>query len=79
MAEHEAEYHRGDMDISEQSRTYEVFGEMTKWGSLVTGAAVLFLTLWFCTPVGFIGGAIAAIVLTALGIVFLRKGPGEGH
>ncbi|MCK5908923.1 MAG: aa3-type cytochrome c oxidase subunit IV, partial [Caulobacter sp.] len=28
------DYHRGEMDISEQAATYAAFGKMTKWGSL---------------------------------------------
>ena len=79
MAEHEAEYHRGDMDVSEQTRTYEVFGELSKWSSLVIGVLVLTLTIWFCTDLGFLGGLIPGIVLFALGVIFLRRGPSESH
>ena len=79
MAEHKGEYHRGEMDISEQASTYAAFGEMSKWGSLATAVGVLMLTLWFCTPAGFFGGLIPGVVLLVLGIVFLRSGPAEGH
>ena len=82
MAEHDHddhEYHRGAMDVTEQARTYEVFGELSKWGSLLTAVAVLVLTLWFCTSVGFVGGAIPGVLLLVAGIVLLRKGPSESH
>jgi hypothetical protein len=82
MAEHDHgdhEYHRGEMDIREQAHTYEMFGELSKWGSLLTAVAVLVLTLWFCTNVGFFGGAIPGVVLLVAGIFFLRKGPSESH
>lgn len=82
MAEHDHddhEYHHGDMDVTEQTRTYEVFGALSKWGSLLTGVAVLVLTLWFCANAGFFGGLIPGAVLMAVGIVFLRKGPSESH
>lgn len=79
MASHEGDYHRGEMDISEQKNTYAAFGEMSKWGSLVTAVGVLMLTLWFCTPAGFFGGLIPGVVLMVLGIVFLRSGPSHGH
>ena len=79
MAEHEAEYHRGEMSISEQARTYEAFGEFSKWGSLIVAVLVLFPTLWFCTDFGFLGAAIVNVVMVAIGILVLRKGPGESH
>jgi hypothetical protein len=79
MAEHEAEYHHGDMDVSEQVRTYEVFGELTKWSCLLIGVAIVFLTMWFCTPIGFLGGAITGVVLFAIGAFVLRRGPSESH
>ena len=79
MAEHDHDYHRGSMDVSEQARTYEVFGALCKWGSLATAVLVLMLTIWFCTNLGFAPGAIAGGLLTVLGVVFLRKGPDESH
>lgn len=69
------DYHRGEMDIHEQAATYAAFGKMTKWGSLTAAVLLLFLTLVFCTPAGFIGSAIAAVVLLALGIVLLQEKP----
>lgn len=74
-----SEYHRGDMDISEQVATFHLFNGLTKWGSLVLAALLLLLVLWFCTPAGFMAGAISAVVLTALGIVFLREKPAADH
>ena len=73
------EYHRGEMDIHEQSATFEAFGKMTKWGSLAVAVLLLTITLWFCTPAGFIGGVIPGIVLAVLGVVFLREKPASAH
>lgn len=73
------DYHRGEMDIHEQSATFEAFGKMTKWGSLAIAVLLLTITLWFCTPAGFIGGVIPGIVLAALGVVFLREKPASAH
>jgi hypothetical protein len=73
------DYHRGEMDIHEQAATYEAFGKMTKWGSLAIAVLLLFITLLFCTPAGFIGSAIAAVVLLALGIVALKEKPVPAH
>jgi len=68
---------RGEMDIAEQVSTFELFNTLTKWGSLVIGSLILFLALWFCTGAGFMGAAIAAIVVIALGTLLLRD-KGEG-
>ncbi len=74
MANQASDYHRGEMDISEQAKTYDFVMSLTKWGSLGTAALVLFLTLWFCTEAGFLGAFVATVVLVAAGIVFLRGG-----
>lgn len=67
-----SDYHRGEMDISEQQATFSLVMGMTKWGSLATAAALLTLTLWFCTDVGFMGGLVTGAVVAAIGIVLLR-------
>jgi len=73
------DYHRGEMDIHEQAATFAAFNHMTKWGSLAVATLLLFITLLFCTATGLIGSAIAAIVLLAAGIFFLRDKPSSGH
>ena len=73
------DYQRGEMDIHEQSATFEGFGKMTKWGSLAIASLLLTITLWFCTSAGFIGGVIPGIVLAILGFVFLREKPASAH
>ena len=73
------DYHRGEMDIQEQVATYHAVMGMTKWGSLALAVSILALVLWFCTPAGFIGGLVPALVLLVLGIVFLREKKGGGH
>lgn len=78
MANPATEYHRGDMDIHQQQSTYGLVMGLTKWGSLTTAVAVLFLTLWFCTGAGFLGGLFTAVVVAAVGILILRGRP-EGH
>lgn len=74
-----SEYHRGEMDISEQTSTYHAVMGLTKWGSLALATAVLMLTLWFCTPAGFFGGLIPGLVVLAAGIALLREKSGGGH
>lgn len=75
MAGKSSDYHRGEMDISEQSATYSLVMGMTKWGSLILAAMLLLLVVWFCTPAGFVGGFVSAAVLTVLGMVTLREKP----
>lgn len=74
-----SEYHRGEMDISEQKATYAVFMVLTKWGSLAIAALLVLFTVWFCTPAGFIPGFVSALVLTVAGVVLLRDKPGSDH
>ena len=73
MADHGAEHHRGEMDISHQLSTFNLFTGMTKWGSLYLTALLTMLVLWFCTPAGFLAGLVTAIVLTVLGVILLRE------
>ncbi|ATQ41365.1 aa3-type cytochrome c oxidase subunit IV [Caulobacter mirabilis] len=73
-----SDYHRGEMDISEQVATYDGFMLMTKWGSLAIAVAVLMPTLWFCTNAGFFGGLAGGVVTAVVGILLLRdKKPAE--
>jgi len=74
-----SEYHHGEMDISEHTATYHSVMGLTKWGSLALAVALVMLTVWFCTPAGFFGGLIPGVVLTVLGVVFLREKKGGGH
>jgi VIT1/CCC1 family predicted Fe2+/Mn2+ transporter len=75
MAGMASEHRRGEMDIQEQVSTFELFNNMTKWGSLFIGALVLLLAMWFCTGAGFGGAAITAVVVVALGVFLLREKP----
>ncbi|HEY0650651.1 aa3-type cytochrome c oxidase subunit IV [Phenylobacterium sp.] len=69
------DYQRGGMDIAEQTATFALVMGMTKWASLAIAAGVLFFTLLFCTHTGFMGSAIAAVVLLAAGVLLLREKP----
>ena len=73
MAEHGAEYHRGEMDIQEHTQTFDAFIKLTKWGSLYVAALLLLLTMWFCTPAGFIGAIVSSAVLVILGTLALSE------
>jgi Bacterial aa3 type cytochrome c oxidase subunit IV. len=78
MAGPASDYHRGEMDIAEQTATYKLVMGLTKWGSLYVAAFLLALTLWFCTDAGFLGGLIPAVVVVAIGTLVLRDKKGGG-
>jgi hypothetical protein len=79
MADHASDYTRGEMDIQEQTATYDLFMGMTKWGSLAIAALLVLLTVWFCTPAGFIAGFVSAAVMTVIGVIVLRDKPEAAH
>lgn len=72
-AAHGGDYSHGDMDIQEHEKTFSFFIKMTKWGSLYLAAMLLMLVLWFCTPTGFLGAFISAVVLLVLGTLALSE------
>jgi thiamine transporter ThiT len=74
-----AEYHHGDQNITEQVASYQAFGALSKYGSLIIAVLVLMLSLWFCVGAGFFGGLIPGLVLLGLGLAFLRPKPAQDH
>lgn len=79
MAGAASDYHRGDMDIREQTSTFKGVMTATKWGSLTVATGVLFFTLLFCTDTGFIGSLIAAVLLAGVGVLVLREKAAPAH
>jgi thiamine transporter ThiT len=74
-----SEYHRGEMDISEQASTFHAFNLLTKWGSLALAVTLLVLTIWFCTKAGFMAAAITGVVTTVIGVLVLREKKKPAH
>jgi thiamine transporter ThiT len=79
MAGPASDYHRGEMDISEQVSTFNLIMGMTKWGSVALAAFLLWVVIWFCTDAGFLSGFISGAVVLALGIVLLREKKAPAH
>ena len=75
MAEHATDHTHGQMDIAEQSASFDLFIKFTKWGSLAVAVMVLWATLMFCTSTGFVGAVVAAVILLAAGVYLLREKP----
>jgi xanthine/uracil/vitamin C permease (AzgA family) len=72
------DYVRGSQEISEQESTFGAFVGLTKWGSLIISASLLFLTIWFQPGGAFIPAAISAVVLLVAGF-FMLKSPRKSH
>ena len=79
MAGPASDYHRGEMDIQEQVSTFNLVMGMTKWGSLILAAFLLFVVIWFCTSAGFLPGFITGAIALVLGIVLLREKKSPAH
>ncbi len=73
MAGTPSDYQRGNMDIAEQTATFQLVMGLTKWGSLYISSTLLFFILLFCTHTGFAGSAIAAVAMAVLGTFLLRE------
>jgi uncharacterized membrane protein YGL010W len=71
----DSDYHRGEMDIHEHEVTFRGFLRLSKWGSLIVVAGVLFFSMWLAAGTGLIAASIATVVLLAAGIFFLRDKP----
>ncbi|MDB5456317.1 MAG: hypothetical protein JWP92_1902 [Caulobacter sp.] len=62
------------VDLPAHERTYHGFNTLLHWCMVGLGASLMTLTLWFATPVGFLGGAIVGVVILAAGYFgFIRK------
>ncbi len=73
-----SDYHRGEMDISEQKATFHLVMGMTKWGSLYIAGFLLLFTMWFCTETGFLGSLAAGVALIVAGTFLLSEKKGAG-
>lgn len=79
MADHNSDHIKGEMDIHEQASSYTLFGNLTKWGSLIVAVGLLFFTIWFAVSgAGFLPAAITAIIVAIIGF-FLLKGKPDAH
>ena len=59
--------------VVEHERTYHAFNVLVRWSMLVIGDVILWLSLWFASPAGFLGATVAAIVVFVLGYMFLVR------
>lgn len=75
MADHHDNdtYVRGEMDIRQEISTFEMFVNMTKWGSYTLAVALTFVVVLTCTKLGFISALSLALVVAAVGWFLLKK------
>jgi MFS superfamily sulfate permease-like transporter len=66
-------YVHGSQEISEQESTFDAFVGLTKWGSLIIAASLLFLTIWFQPGGAFIPAFISAVVVLVAGFFILKS------
>jgi hypothetical protein len=73
-----SEHHAGpvevgaEMNYAEHEKTYNAFLTMTKYGTMLLCVLMLAMVAGFFTSVGFLGGLIVFLVLSAAGFILLR-------
>jgi hypothetical protein len=60
-------------ELRAHEKTYHVFNVLLRWSCVLLAVALTSLTLWFATPAGFWGGAIAGVVLFVAGWWFVIR------
>jgi len=61
-------------DLVRHAVTYHRFMLGVKWVAIHFAAVIVFLTLWFATSAGFIGGLVAGLVVWGVGVYAMRHG-----
>lgn len=74
-----ADYVHGEMDVHQHRSTYELFGNLTKWGSLNLAVVLVFTVILTCTKLGFITAAVVAVIVAIVGWVMLKKKADPAH
>lgn len=61
-----------EMDYKEHEKTYAIFLELTKYGSLITVAVLVAMAFGFFTAAGFISSTLLFLLICAVGAYLLR-------
>ncbi len=78
MADHHdhdshSDYVHGEMDIHQHRATYELFGNLTKWGSLHLAYVLVFIIVLTCTQLGWVTALVSGAVVAVVGWLLLKK------
>jgi hypothetical protein len=60
-------------DLVAHERTYKAFNILIRWSMVALGSAILWLSLWFASPAGFLGATVVGLITFVLGYVFLVR------
>ena len=60
-------------DLVAHERTYHGFNMLIRWAMVALGAGIFWLTLWFATPAGFLGGTLGGLIAFAVGYYFVIR------
>ena len=71
--QNDQDYHRGEMDISEQASTAALVSTILKWFCFHTALIIVFFTVWLRPGGDFMPALISTVVLAAAGFFLLRK------
>ena len=66
-------YLKQDPELVNHERTYKAFSILIRWSMLLIGDAIVVLTLWFATSAGFVGAAVAGLIVFVLGYIFVVR------
>jgi hypothetical protein len=62
-----------DPELVSHERTYKAFNILIRWSMVHLASVISFLTLWFATGAGFLGGLVVGVVVFLLGWNFLVR------
>jgi len=60
-------------EIVAHERTYHAFSILIRWSMLVLGDLILWLTLWFASPAGFLGATAVGVAVFIAGYLILVR------
>jgi hypothetical protein len=66
-------FNPNDPEVIAHERTYKAFNLLLRWSMTLLAAGISFLTLWFATSFGFVGGLVTGAIVFAVGYLVLVK------
>jgi len=60
-------------DLVARERTYHAFNMLIRWAMVLLGSGILWLSLWFASPAGFLGATVVGLIAFVLGYVFVVR------